>query len=85
MNRILLAIALSASSMLAQAHPKPNDNVVLKTSSGCGACVEAKQLLNAAHVRYAEQQATGGGYVPQLYVNGKFKGYGVDTVERYLQ
>lgn len=81
--KILKVILLSTVCMNSWAY-KVGDKVVLKTSNGCGACQEAKQLLNSKHIPYTETSPNSGKYVPQLYVNGKFKGYGVDAVESYI-
>lgn len=63
---------------------RPGDIVVLKTTPTCSACKEAKKILNSHHIKYIEQAPNGGKFVPQLYVNGKFKGYGVDSVISYV-
>lgn len=62
----------------------PKDRIELRVSSECSACKEAEALLKARGVVFTERSASSGKYVPQLYVNGKFEGYGVGAVEEYL-
>ena len=64
---------------------KIGDKVELGGTSSCSACQEAKQLLISAHIKFTEiSPTTDSNYIPQLYVNGKFKGYGVNVVEDYI-
>lgn len=61
----------------------PGDKVMLVTTKTCPACKIAKNILTSYHVPYTETTKKVWA-VPQLYVNGKFKGYGIGSVQRYV-
>lgn len=48
----------------------PGDRVVLQTTQGCGACEEAKDILNSHHIKFTEDRSRTTGLFPKLYVNG---------------
>ena len=84
-NKAFLTITLMLCTYFQLAQAVNATEVVLKTRLGCPACAEANQELTAAHIKYVNLPATTGNYVPQLYVNGMFCGYGTDTVEAYIR
>lgn len=87
---LLGAIASTAATIFGsspiQAAQKQTHRVVLVTMPGCPACDEAKQLLRAAGIKFSttSKGQPGVGYVPQLFVDGKYKGYGVGPVSQFI-
>lgn len=58
--------------------------VLLMVIPGCSYCAQAKELLDRNGIHYQTQVAKEGP-VPKLYVNGKFQGSGLETVERWVE
>lgn len=78
-KQLLLGLVIFAVTYVAQ-----SDSVVLHVMNGCDACQQAEQLLNKHHIKYSTVHK-GGEIVPQLWVNGRFKGYGIRAVEVYVK
>ena len=66
---------------------KIGDKVELGSSKECPACQVAKELLKDSHIPYKEVKPSNkdSEYIPQLYVNGKFVGYGIDVIKEYVK
>ncbi|HVL35503.1 MAG TPA: glutathione peroxidase [Burkholderiales bacterium] len=87
-----------ADTMLAYINPKAKkpDQVAILTREGCGYCAKAKKLLKELGFSYAEVKLdhadrstvvgaiTGGGTVPQVFINGKLIG-GLEELERWAK
>jgi len=85
-----------ADTMLAYVNPRARkpDQVAIFTREGCGFCAKAKALLTELGYEYAEiplphaqrsrivGAVTGGGTVPQVFVNGSRIG-GLEELERW--
>jgi glutaredoxin len=86
----LLVLVLTLSGALPSisiAKPRAQtDIVVLVTAPNCPACETAKQMLKQHNIKYTigDYKKYKARLVPQLYVNGKYLGYGVDAVEKYI-
>jgi glutaredoxin len=84
LNKLIAVLGLMLLSFsVFAAQPK----VVLVTAPGCPACDEAKQILKAHGIKYTTTSKgyPGVRYVPQLFVDGKYKGYGVGPVEVFVK
>jgi len=59
------------------------DVVVLIVADGCGACVEAENILRTHNIKFTTLKSDKG-IVPQLTVNGQLVGYGTKVVWGYV-
>lgn len=83
---VLLIVLLIAFLSLNCYAYRPGDRVTLGTTASCPACTEAKILLKTARIPFKEIEPTNiSMFIPQLFVNGKYLGNGVDTVEDYIR
>lgn len=78
---VILAMFISINSLAY----KRGDVVQLGTENTCIACQEAKDELNKNNIPFTEIEPTqDSDFIPQLYVNGKYMGSGVESVEEYI-
>lgn len=78
-RNVTLSLALIASSL---AFAKTSHNVVLVVLPGCHYCSQAEKILNGHGIKFKTSIAERGS-VPQLYVDGEYKGTGVDVVQEW--
>lgn len=76
---IILNICIFATSLVLAAQ----HSVLLVILPGCKYCAQAENLLDASGIKY-QTRVTQGGQVPQLYVDGQYKGTGVNAVQAWL-
>lgn len=79
-NAAVLALLINSSMVYANS-AKNVDKVALTVATSCPACSEAEHILDSKHIKYTTSLGTG--FVPKLYVNGKYIGLGVSTVSNY--
>lgn len=63
---------------------RPGDKVVLISSKNCPACTEAKNMLKSKGIPFMEKMDNKAWIVPQLFVNGKYRGTGTGAVWGYI-
>lgn len=81
MKTIIFNVALIASTL---AIANVNHNVLLVILPGCHYCSEAENILDNSGIKY-RTAVTNHGAVPKLYVDGKYKGTGVDAVQTWVE
>jgi glutaredoxin len=88
LKQIALGIILATISLSSFAGYHKGDKVVLVTSPNCPACETSKKELRANNIPFVIKSYKDPQYkamfVPQLYVNGKYKGTGSEAVHRWI-
>lgn len=80
--KLILLILLVLITFSVKAYNK-GDIVKLTVSEDCSYCKEAENILKKYHIPFTVKN--GDGPVPQLYVNDKYIGIGVEAVENYAK
>lgn len=80
LKSIIVSVALLTSSL---SIASTQHNVLLIVIPGCSYCSQAENILDNSGIKY--QTSIGhGGSVPRLYVDGEYKGTGLDVVQSWV-
>lgn len=79
LKNIIITMSLVTSCLVIAA---TNHKVLLVVIPGCGYCSEAEKILDNHGIKYTTSE--GNGAVPRLYVDGKYKGTGIDAVQTWV-